>query len=72
MHLVVKTDNEYVYIDKVEGPQAIQMYSQIGKRALMHCTGVGKSILAFLPKSELGEILNSIELTEFTPKTITN
>ncbi|WP_238457075.1 IclR family transcriptional regulator [Desulforamulus putei] len=72
VHLVVKTDNEYVYIDKVEGPQAIRMYSQIGKRALMHCTGVGKSILAFLSEDELEDILNSIELTEFTPNTITN
>ncbi|WP_459908403.1 IclR family transcriptional regulator [Desulfotomaculum defluvii] len=71
VHLVVKTDNEYVYIDKVEGPQAIRMYSQIGKRALMHCTGVGKSILAYLPDSELKGILNNIKLTSFTPNTIT-
>ncbi|SHF54892.1 transcriptional regulator, IclR family [Desulforamulus putei DSM 12395] len=72
VHLVLKVEDDYVYIDKVDGPQAIRMYSQIGKRALMHCTGVGKSILAFLPEDERERILAKLELKSFTPSTITN
>lgn len=70
VHLVVKNDNEVVYIDKVDGPQAIRMYSQIGKRTPLHCTGVGKSLLAFLPEDEKEKIIENIELKVFTPKTI--
>ncbi|GAB6179825.1 IclR family transcriptional regulator [Desulfotomaculum defluvii] len=72
VHLVVKVENDYVYIDKVDGPQAIRMYSQIGKRALMHCSGVGKAILAFLPTNEQEKIMTGIELESFTPNTISN
>ncbi|MDO7788185.1 IclR family transcriptional regulator [Desulforamulus aquiferis] len=72
VHLVVKVENEYVYIDKVDGPQAIRMYSQIGKRALMHCSGVGKAILAYLPQREQEKIFEKIELKSFSPNTITD
>ncbi|MEW6622321.1 MAG: IclR family transcriptional regulator [Bacillota bacterium] len=71
-HLVVKNNNDVVYIDKVDGPQAIRMYSQIGRSTPIHCTGVGKALLAFLPESEQEKILESIELHPFTHKTITD
>ena len=50
VHLSIMDDGEAVYIDKVENPhKSIRMYSQIGKRVPLHCTGVGKILIAWLP-----------------------
>ncbi|ABY95602.1 MULTISPECIES: IclR family transcriptional regulator [Thermoanaerobacter] len=72
VHLCVLRDGEIVYIDKVESHNTIQMYSQIGKRAPVHCTAVGKAILAFLPQEEAISILKTKGLPRKTPNTITS
>lgn len=69
-HLVVKDNNEIVYIDKIESPATIRMFSKVGKRAPMHCTGVGKAILAFLPEQEMLEVIDNAGLQRFTENTI--
>lgn len=71
-HLAVLVNNEVVYIDKVEGESTIRMCSQVGKRVKPYCTGVGKSILAFLPEENANKIMEGIEYIRFTEKTITN
>ena len=72
IHLVVKEKDHVVYIDKYEGPQAMVIVaSSIGQRAVLHCTGVGKSVLAFMDVEERRKILaNSMQ--SFTPYTLTN
>lgn len=72
VHLVVHDRGEVVYIEKVEGPSAIRMYSQVGHRAPMHCTGVGKAILAFRPKQEVDALIQTKGLRPFAPNTITD
>ncbi|WP_052361893.1 IclR family transcriptional regulator [Geomicrobium sp. JCM 19038] len=43
VHLVEQQDYEVVYLDKVEQhSNTIRIYSRVGRRAPMHCTGVGK------------------------------
>lgn len=69
-HLVIMDNNEIVYIDKIESSETIRMFSNVGKRALMHCTGVGKAILAFLPQAKINEIIDEKGLQKFTEKTI--
>lgn len=70
-HLVIRDRCEIVYIDKIESSATIRMFSNIGKRAPMHCTGVGKAILAFLPHQDILEIVQEKGLEGFTHKTIT-
>ena len=48
IHLVVYDQAEVVYIEKLEGNETLRMHSKVGKRAPMHCTSVGKAILANL------------------------
>lgn len=72
VHLVIREGSEIVYIDKKESTETIRMYSNIGKRAPMHCTGVGKAILAYLPLEEIREIVKRKGLTKYTKNTITN
>lgn len=73
VHLAILDNTEVVYIDKVESPEnTIRMYSQIGKRAPVHCTGVGKVFLAWMPESESEAILRSVDMRAYTQNTITN
>jgi IclR family transcriptional regulator, KDG regulon repressor len=72
VHLAVLSGDEVIYTEKVEGPGALRMYSQVGKRVLIHCTGVGKAILAFLEDQEIDRILAKASLESFTQFTLTN
>lgn len=72
IHLVVKEKGHVVYIDKYEGPQAMVIVaSNIGQRAVLHCTGVGKAVLAFMGAEEQRRILAK-PLQPFTPHTLTD
>lgn len=72
VHLVILDRDEAIYIEKVEGPHSLSMYSRVGKKAPFHCTGVGKAILAFQPEEEIERLLDLAELTPFTVKTLTD
>lgn len=72
IHLVVYDQGEVVYIEKLDGSETLRMHSKVGKRAPMHCTSVGKAILAHLPSSVVLDILERKGLPMHTDKTITN
>lgn len=71
VHLVTMDEGEVVYIDKKESEAVIRMFSQIGKRAPVYCTGVGKAILAFYPEKQIEAILDRYPMKRFTKNTIT-
>ena len=56
VHLAICSNGHAVYIDKVEVDTPITMYSQLGRRPPMHCTAVGKAMLAFLPEERVEEV----------------
>lgn len=70
-HLVVLEGKTAVYIDKVEGSHAITISSRIGQRAKMHCTGVGKALMAHMPESDLAQVFAG-GLERCTENTITD
>ncbi len=72
VHLAVLSDTEIVYIDKVDSPRALGMMSKIGQRAPVHCTALGKVLLAFQTEDELSRIINEIRLKSCTRNTITS
>ncbi|MCQ6268087.1 IclR family transcriptional regulator [Fictibacillus sp. WQ 8-8] len=72
IHLVVYDQGEVVYIEKLEGNETLRMHSKVGKRAPMHCTSVGKAILAYLPTNVVQDILDRKGMPMNTDKTITN
>jgi DNA-binding IclR family transcriptional regulator len=49
VHLATLMDSDVVYVDKVESSHPVRMYSQVGKTAPLHCTGVAKAIAANNP-----------------------
>lgn len=72
IHLVVYDRGEAVYIEKLEGNETLRMHSKVGSRAPMHCSGVGKVILAHLPISEASQIIERYGLARHTAHTITD
>jgi DNA-binding IclR family transcriptional regulator len=48
------------------------MISYVGRRGPLHCTALGKVLLAFLPLEERGELLDRLELFRLTENTITD
>jgi len=71
-HLAVLEGTEFAYIDKVDNAQAVRMRSRVGQRGRLYCTAVGKSILAFVPETELERLLLPIDLRPLTEHTITD
>lgn len=73
VHLVVREENEIVYIHKVDSVHsAIRMFSRIGMRRPLYCTGVGKAILATLPDDEVQAVWQSSDVQAYTTHTITS
>lgn len=71
IHLVVYDQGEVVYIEKLEGTETLRTHSRVGKRAPMHCTSVGKAILAHLPSTTVMDIIDRKGLPMHTENTIT-
>ncbi|MDI9597167.1 MAG: IclR family transcriptional regulator [Candidatus Caldatribacteriota bacterium] len=72
VHLAILEDNNVIYLAKEESSQTIRMISYVGKRAPLHCTGLGKVLLAYLPLRERDRIINKIDLFQLTNNTITD
>lgn len=72
VHLAILDEGEVVYIDKIESTRRVRMYSQVGRRAPAHCTGLGKALLAGLPDGPLDQVLQRRELRRYTARTITS
>lgn len=70
-HLVIRDGFEVVYIDKVDSPNPVRMYSRIGNRLPLYCTATGKAILSQLPAHVLDEV-TARGLPQLTPNTITD
>jgi DNA-binding IclR family transcriptional regulator len=70
-HLAVLNDGQVLYVDKVESPRSLRMPSQVGRRLPVHCTGVGKALIAYLPDEVLQGLVKRRGLASFTANTIT-
>jgi IclR family KDG regulon transcriptional repressor len=69
-HLVTLEEGEIIYIEKIESPHTMRMYSLIGKRAPVHCTGAGKAVLAYVDEKKTAQIIKQKGLKKFTENTI--
>ncbi len=71
-YLSILDGTEILYVGKVESSQSVRTHGKIGARNLLHCTAMGKAILAFLPPAEQSRLLQQITLTALTQTTITD
>jgi DNA-binding IclR family transcriptional regulator len=61
-----------IYIYQSLADQAVRTDSHIGTVVDLHATSVGKAYLAHLPDDDLDRILDTAELSEQTPDTLTD
>jgi DNA-binding IclR family transcriptional regulator len=72
-HLVILDNDQALYIDKIQlSSEGLHMASRLGFRAPLHCTAVGKVLLAHLPEAEVDRIIARQGLSQHTVHTLTD
>jgi IclR family acetate operon transcriptional repressor len=70
--VAVLDGNEVVYVERLDSPQTLRLFLEVGRRNAAHSTSTGKCLLAFLSEPELDAVLDGWELEAKTPHTITS
>lgn len=70
--LVQESNGRVVYIDKVEGTASVKTSSVLGSTNPMHCTGVGKALLAAYGDDKIRQIVERTGLSAKTQHSITD
>ncbi len=70
VHLSVLDGDEVVYVHKLDSPEPVRAYTQIGGRAPAHCVATGKALLAWAGDAHLDAA--SRRLGTATPRTVTD
>src|SRR5690606_3926355 len=69
-NLAILRNDALFYLGSVEGPKAPKHFTMIGRRGPLHCTGMGKVLLAWLDAPSRDALIGRLVLTPYTPKTI--
>lgn len=71
-NLAVLEGDDVVYVAQVPSPQALRMFTEVGRHVRPHSTAVGKVLLASLPVERALAILRRTGLPRSTEHTITD
>ena len=71
-NLAMLDGDEVVYIAQVPSPHSMRMFTEPGRRVRLHCTAVGKAMLAQLPPEQARALLERDGMPASTPTTITD
>ena len=72
VNIAILDRNEVVYIEHIETNKSLRIFTQVGNRVPLYCTGVGKIFLAHMDDDELQKALTITELLPQTINTITD
>ena len=72
IHLTVRHGLSAVYVEKLDSPEPLRIYSRIGGLVPLHCTAVGKVLLAYMPAEEQERILPQLDLKRLTANSVGN
>jgi IclR family acetate operon transcriptional repressor len=61
-----------VYIGQVQSSHSMRMFTEVGRRVYLHCTGVGKALLSVLADDEARSLVTRAGMPAQTPHTITD
>lgn len=70
IHLTVRHGLSAVYVEKLDSPEQLRIYSRIGAAVPLYCTAVGKVLLAYMEPEERDKVLPQLELKRFTANTV--
>jgi DNA-binding IclR family transcriptional regulator len=71
-HIAVLVGGRALYIDQAAPLRGVSIDAPIGTLAPLHCTALGKSLLAFQPEAVIESLLPSLNLEAFTRRTLTD
>ena len=72
VNIAILDSNEAVYIEHIDTNKSLRIFTQIGNRVPLYCTGVGKIFLAYMRDDESQKVLKGNELLPHTANTITD
>lgn len=72
VQLATEDSGEVLYLEKLDSTHMMRIVSETGARLPMHCTGLGKVLLAYKKPSEVKWILMKHEMRMMTVRTITD
>ncbi len=71
-NLAIPDGGDVVFVSQVETHNPIRAFFRPGTRTPMHASGIGKALLASMPRRNVEKLLQKAGLPEFTPKTLTS
>jgi DNA-binding IclR family transcriptional regulator len=72
VHMAVLDRRDAVLVAKINPPGILRLATWIGKRMHLHCTGVGKALLAYIPESEFLSLVKNYGFAKYNENTITS
>jgi len=69
VNLGVRDGHRAVYIDKIDSESTVRVSLKVGQSLPLYCTGMGKSLMAFLPEEDLRELLGELAFEKGCPNT---
>ena len=71
-NLAMLDGDRAAYLAQVPSRHAMRMFTEVGRRVLLHCTGVGKVLASTLPPDEVRDILDRSGMPTQTEHTLTD
>jgi IclR family acetate operon transcriptional repressor len=71
-NLAMLDGDRVVYVAQVPSRHSMRMFTEVGRRVHLHCTGVGKVLLAQLPSGTARELIVRSGMPRRTPLTVTD
>ena len=71
-NLAVLTQGRAEYVAQAPGRHTMRIFTEVGNRVALHCTGVGKALLAVIPPAQAGRLIAAAPLAARTAATITD
>lgn len=72
VHLVILQADHGISIEKYGSPQPVSLDAPLGGRVPLHCTGVGKTLLAYQGEEVLARLAKSPGFERYTSRTLTS
>ncbi|KRB75080.1 IclR family transcriptional regulator [Nocardioides sp. Root190] len=71
-NLAIVAGDHAQYVAQVPSPHTMRTFTEIGRSVEMHCTGVGKVLLAQLSEAQVRRVAARVGLPAYTEHTLTN
>jgi IclR family acetate operon transcriptional repressor len=71
-NLAVRRGDEAVLVETLDGGGTLRVVDRVGAARPIHCSAIGKALLAWAPADERETVLRRLKLVRYAPATITS